>query len=56
MPVEHILYEMSWQNLVMYSAATPMFDDEKDDELDIDWDRLDANNPDNFQDADEYAR
>ena len=42
---EHVLYEMSYQNLLMYSAATPHYDDAKDD-----WDdSIDANNPMNFQ-------
>ena len=35
---------MSYQNLLMYSAATPHYDDAKDD-----WDdSIDANNPMNF--------
>lgn len=35
---------MSYRNLLLYSAATPQYDDEKDT-----WDKkLDANNPDNF--------
>lgn len=43
--VDTVLYDMSWQNLVLYSAATPQFDDEKEKK----WDEsLDANNPDNF--------
>lgn len=44
--VEHILYDMSYRNLLLYSAATPQYDDEKAK----DWDESkDANNPDNFK-------
>lgn len=46
---------MSYLNCVMYTSATPMYDDEEDN-----WDdRLDANNPDNFKDnsdEEEYVR
>lgn len=46
--VEHILYDMSYRNLLLYSVATPQFDDEKEK----DWrPKLDANNPDNFKPA-----
>lgn len=46
--VEHVLYDMSYRNLLLYSAATPQFDDEKEKE----WNpKLDANNPDNFKPA-----
>ena len=48
---EHLLYDMSYRNLLLYSAATPQFDDEKGDKKD-NWDpKLDANNPDNFKPA-----
>lgn len=48
--VEHVLYDMSYRNLLLYSAATPQFDDEKG--KDKEWDpKLDANNPDNFKPA-----
>ena len=48
--VEHILYDMSYRNLLLYSAATPQFDDEKGEKKD--WNpKLDANNPDNFKPA-----
>ena len=44
---DYILYEISYENLLLYSAATPLYDDEKDE--DDGWDEsLDANNPDNF--------
>lgn len=46
---EYVLYEISYANLIMYGAAVPSFDDEKDD-----WDdSIDANNPDNFKNSDE---
>lgn len=51
---EHVLYDMSYLNCIMYSSAMPLYDDEEDM-----WDdRLDANNPDNFDDNDEdiYVR
>ncbi len=39
---------MSYENLLLYAAATPQFDDEQDE-----WDETkDANNPDNFNDND----
>jgi hypothetical protein len=38
---EHVIYDMSYENLLLYSAATPLYDDEKDN-----WDdSIDANNP-----------
>lgn len=45
---------MSYQNIIMYGAATPSYDDEKDD---FD-DSIDANNPDNFKtnDEEEFVR
>lgn len=46
---DYVLYDISYANLVMYGAAVPSFDDEKDD-----WDdSIDANNPDNFKNSDE---
>lgn len=46
----NILYEMSYENLLMYSYAAPSYDDEGEEE----WDEsLDANNPDNFNDNEE---
>ena len=45
---EHVLFEMSYKNLLLYAAAIPQYDDEKDN-----WDpKLDANNPDNFKQDD----
>lgn len=44
-----VLYDISFANLALYSAAMPRFDDEKDE-----WDdKLDACNPDNFKDLKE---
>ncbi len=38
---------MSYENLLLYSAATPQYDDEKDY-----WDEsIDANDPGNFADG-----
>ena len=46
---DYVLYEMSYANLLLYSRAVPSYDDEEDE-----WDdKLDANNPDNFNDNDE---
>lgn len=43
---EHVLFEMSYKNLLLYGAAIPQYDDEEEKE----WDpKLDANNPDNFK-------
>lgn len=54
-PME-VLHEISYENLIMYSAATPQYDDEKEPE----WDATkDASDPDNFKgedDEEEYVR
>ena len=43
---DYVLYEMSYDNLIMYGCAVPHHDDVKED----DWDpSIDANNPDNFK-------
>lgn len=40
---DYILHKMTWENLLMYGYATPVYD------ADDDWDEsLDANNPKNF--------
>ncbi len=52
---DYILYEMTYQNLVMYSMTIPEVDFDKDkkkeknqdDRWTDECDRLDANNPDN---------
>lgn len=42
---EQALYDYSYKNLLLFSAATPQFDDEEDK-----WDsKIDANDPDNFR-------
>ena len=41
-----MLYNVSYRNLLLYSAATPQFDDEKSPKWDA---SKDANNPDNFK-------
>lgn len=43
---DYVLYELSYENLIMYSCAAPHYDDVKEETWD---DRLDANNPDNFK-------
>lgn len=44
-----VLYDISFANLALYSAAMPRFDDKKDE-----WDdKLDACNPDNFKNLNE---
>lgn len=49
---DYVLYEMSYENLIMYSRAAPHFDDE--DSKEVEWDESkDANNPDNFTNNDE---
>lgn len=47
---DYVLYETSYENLLMYGYAAPSYDDEDEQEWD---DSLDANNPDNFNDDDE---
>lgn len=45
MPVQDVLYNISWQNLILYSAATPQYDDEKENEnFDASKDACDPNN------------
>ena len=49
-PPNYVIYEMSYENLLMYGYAAPSYDDEETEE----WDEsLDANNPDNFDDNEE---
>lgn len=47
---EYVLYEMSYENLLIYSCAVPHYDDEKEEVWD---ERFDANNPNNFNNYDE---
>lgn len=43
-----VLYDISYENLLLYSKATPCYDDAKDD-----WDAsIDANDPGNFNNKD----
>lgn len=45
---DYVLYEMTYENLIMYGYATPTYDEE--DEKGIKFDESkDANNPDNFK-------
>lgn len=46
-----VLWEISYENLIMLNAATPQYDDEKDN-----WDpTIDANEPGRFEiDEEEY--
>lgn len=44
---DYVLYEVSYENLLLYSAATPGYDDVKEEKNVWD-DSLDANNPNNF--------
>ncbi len=47
---DYVLYDISYANLIMYGAAVPSFDDEKEDDG---WDeKLNWDNPDNFTDDD----
>ena len=46
--IERALYDISYQNLLLYNAALPSYDDEED--LD---ESIDANNPKNFNDTTE---
>ena len=52
-PVYDVLYKWSFENILLFSRATPSYDVEEEKE-EKEWDeRLDANNPDNFKnDAD----
>ena len=51
---DYVLYEMSYENLILYSRAAPHFDDEGEKE--IEWDEsMDANNPENFTDNEEVV-
>ncbi|MCC8154803.1 MAG: hypothetical protein LIP01_11760 [Tannerellaceae bacterium] len=54
MSFNDVLYNLSYQNLIMYSSVLPSYDDEKDEEPEFD-ELLDANNPDNFSDDDEVV-
>ncbi len=45
---DYILYDISYENVILYTRATPQYNDEKDD-----WDEeIDANVVGNFDDED----
>ena len=48
--IEDVLYKWSYENVLLFSRATPSYDTEDDNEKEgKKWNpRLDANNPDNF--------
>lgn len=56
MTPNEVLWDISYDNIIMYSAATPQYDDKKEPE----WDATkDASNPGNFNDItdeEEYVR
>lgn len=44
-----VLYTWSFENLLLFSRATPSYETDSEEEKEEEWDeRLDANNPDNF--------
>ncbi len=51
-PLDYILNDMSYENLIMYGFAIPSYEPKDKDEHPWD-DRLDANNPDNFKQSNE---
>ena len=56
MTPDYILHEISHQNLLLYAAATPSYDTDKekkeDPKEDLDWGgSLDWSNPENFNDS-----
>jgi hypothetical protein len=56
--LDYILNEMSYENLIMYGYAIPSYEPKSKEEKDWD-DRLDANNPNNFNhsnEEEEYVR
>lgn len=48
--IDDILYKWSFENVLLFSRATPSYDtDEKEEKQEEKWNpALDANNPDNF--------
>lgn len=48
-PIHDVLYTWSFENLLLFSRATPSYDTDSEEEKEEEWDeRLNANNPDNF--------
>lgn len=56
MTPSEVLWDMSYENLLMYSAATPQYDDEKAPEWDASKDASDPANNDGMTDEEEYVR
>lgn len=56
MTPKDVIWNISYENLIMLGAATPQYDDEKE----LEWDASkDASNPDNWineNDEEEYVR
>ena len=48
MTAKEALYDISYKNVIMYSRAMPMPNDETEDDKPLFDESLDANNPDNF--------
>jgi hypothetical protein len=48
LPINTVLYDMSMANLILYTAALPHYDDEREKTFDP---ALDADNPENFNDS-----
>lgn len=47
--IHDVLYTWSFENLLLFSRATPSYDTDSEEEKEEEWDeRLNANNPDNF--------
>lgn len=46
MPIDSVLYDISYRNAMMYARALPHYDDEKEEEWDA---SIDASDPNNFQ-------
>ena len=45
-----MLHKWSYENLLLFSRSTPSCGSDKEEEQERQWDeRLDANNPDNFE-------
>ncbi|MBQ7854515.1 MAG: hypothetical protein IJ352_05760 [Muribaculaceae bacterium] len=56
MTPKDVIWNISYENLIMLGAATPQYDDEKEPEWDA---SKDASNPDNWineNDEEEYVR
>lgn len=47
--IHDVLYTWSFENLLLFSRATPSYETNNEEKEKIEWDdRLDANNPENF--------